>query len=130
MGADFMFAKFPKFTMTDERKQSFRGILDSLEETDMQQMYEWYFFEDETNDQIRSTVLEDIETACDIESRETSIDEQYNSNGEMFHTNITGGMSWGDPVTDAYDSFAKASHFDAIYNLAIDFAVQDCKVGV
>ena len=52
----------------------------------------------------------------------------FTEKGEKYELNVTGGMSWGDSPTEAYDAFNRAAFFDEIYNLAIDFSVGYCKM--
>ena len=37
----------------------------------------------------------------------------------------TGGMSWGDTPTEAYDVLCKAGHLESVYDLAMKFSAED-----
>ena len=127
MGADFTFATFPYFHMTEDRLERFRELIMNLPVSETNEFLEWYGLGDE--DSFHPTdLLEDIETACSVCSRGTSTMTTYNEKGEKYELNITGGMSWGDSPTDAYDAFERAAFFDDVYNLAIDFSVEYIKM--
>ena len=126
MGADFTLATFPYFDMTDDRRERFRELIVNLPDSETDEFQEWFGLDDE--DYNFEELLEDIETACSTCSRETSIITTYNDKGEKYELNVTGGMSWGDPPTDALSYFERAGFIDEIYNLAIDFSVEYIKM--
>ena len=127
MGADFTLATFPYFDMTDDRRERFTELLNNLSPEQTDEFQEWYGLDDEDSFH-PADLLEDIETACSTCSRETSILTTYNDKGEKYELNVTGGMSWGDSPTEAYDAFNRAAFFESIYDLAIDFSVEYCKM--
>ena len=126
MGADFTLATFPYFDMTEDRRERFRELIVNLPASETDEFQDWYGLDDE--DYSLEELLQDIETACSTCSRETSTITTYNDKGEKYELNVTGGMSWGDSPTEAYDAFNRAAFFDEIYNLAIDFSVEYCKM--
>ena len=126
MGADFTFATFPYFDMTDDRRERFTELLNNLSPEQTAEFQEWFGLDDE--DYNLEELLEDIETACSTCSRETSIITTYNDKGEKYELNVTGGMSWGDPPTDALSYFERAGFIEEIYNLAVDFSVEYIKM--
>jgi len=126
MGADFTFATFPYFDMTDDRRERFTELLNNLSPEQTVEFQEWFGLDDE--DYNLEELLEDIETACSTCSRETSIITTYNDKGEKYELNVTGGMSWGDPPTDALSYFERAGFIEEIYNLAVDFSVEYIKM--
>ena len=126
MGADFTFATFPYFDMTDDRRERFRELIVNLPDSETDEFQEWFGLDDE--DYNFEELLEDIETACSTCSRETSIITTYNDKGEKYELNVTGGMSWGDPPTDALSYFQRAGFIEEIYNLAVDFSVEYIKM--
>ena len=127
MGADFTLATFPYFDMTDDRRERFTELLNNLSPEQTDEFQEWYGFDEEDSFH-PADLLEDIETACSTCSRETSILTTYNDKGEKHELNVTGGMSWGDSPTEAYDAFNRAAFFESVYDLAIDFSVEYCKM--
>ena len=133
MGADFTFATFPYFDMTDDRRERFRELIMNLPTSETNEFLEWYGLDEDDcfhNDlcSIPNNLLEDIETACSVRNRETSTLTTYNDKGEKYELNVTGGMSWGESPTDAYDTFNRAGFFEDVYNLAIDFSVEYIKM--
>jgi hypothetical protein len=133
MGADFTFATFPYFDMTEDRRERFRELIMNLPTSETNEFLEWYGLDEDDcfhNDlcSIPNNLLEDIETACSVRNRETSTLTTYNDKGEKYELNVTGGMSWGESPTDAYDTFNRAGFFEDVYNLAIDFSVEYIKM--
>ena len=127
MGADFTLATFPYFDMTDDRRERFTELLNNLSPEQTDEFQEWYGLDDEDSFH-PADLLEDIESSCSVVGRETTTITSYNDKGEKYELNVTGGMSWGDGPTEVYDSFNRAAFFDEIYNLAIDFSVEYCKM--
>ena len=126
MGADFTLATFPYFDMTDDRRERFRELIVNLPASETDEFQDWYGLDDE--DYSLEKLLEDIESSCSTVSRETTTITTHNDKGEKYELNVTGGMSWGDSPTDAYDAFNRAAFFDDVYNLAIDFSVEYSKM--
>ena len=126
MGADFTLATFPYFDMTDDRRERFRELIVNLPASETDEFQDWYGLDDE--DYSLEELLEDIESCCSVVGRETTTITTYNDKGERYELNVTGGMSWGDSPTDAYDAFNRASFFESVYNLAVDFSVEYIKM--
>ena len=126
MGADFTLATFPYFDMTDDRRERFRELIVNLPDSETDEFQEWYGLDDE--DYSLEELLEDIESSCSVVGSQTTTITTYNDKGEKYELNVTGGMSWGDSPTDVYDAFNRAAFFDDVYNLAIDFSVEYCKM--
>ena len=124
MGADFTLATFPYFDMTDDRRERFRESIINLPASEPDEFQEWYGLDDEES----YDILEDIESSCSTVSRETTTITTYNDKGERYELNVTGGMTWGDSPTDAYDAFNRAAFFESVYNLAVDFSVEYSKM--
>jgi len=126
MGADFTLATFPYFDMTDDRRERFRELIVNLPASETDEFQDWYGLDDE--DYSLEKLIEDIESSCSTVSRETTTITTHNNKGEKYELNVTGGMSWGDSPTDAYDAFNRAAFFESVYDLAIDFSVEYCKM--
>ena len=126
MGADFTLATFPYFEMTDDRRERFRELIVNLPASETDEFQDWYGLDDE--DYSLEKLIEDIESSCSTVSRETTTITTHNNKGEKYELNVTGGMSWGDSPTDAYDAFNRAAFFESVYDLAIDFSVEYCKM--
>tara|TARA_R110000851_G_scaffold176854_1_gene323606 strand:- start:378 stop:758 length:381 start_codon:yes stop_codon:yes gene_type:complete len=124
MGADFTLATFPYFDMTDDRRERFRELIINLPASETDEFQEWYGLDDEES----YDILEDIESSCSTVSRETTTITTHNDKGERYELNVTGGMTWGDSPTDAYDAFNRAAFFESVYNLAVDFSVEYSKM--
>ncbi len=125
MGADFTLATFPYFDMTDDRRERFRELIVNLPASETDEFQEWYCCNE---DYSLEELLEDIESSCSTVSRETTTIYAYNDRGERYELNVTGGMTWGDSPTDAYDAFNRAAFFESVYNLAVDFSVEYSKM--
>ena len=126
MGADFMFSRFPRFEMTDERELKFEEALQDIlsDPNEEVEFLDWFMFEaDET------TAFGEIMNALDQvakcqDSREVCGVRDFTPGG-FAYVNYTGGVSWGDSPTDAYDVFNMAGFFPEIYELALTFAQED-----
>ena len=126
MGADFTLATFPYFDMTDDRRERFRELIVNLPASETDEFQEWYGLDEE--DYSLEQLLQDIESSCSVVGRETTTITSYNDKGERYELNVTGGMSWGDSPTDAYDAFNRAAFFESVYDLAVDFSVEYSKM--
>ena len=126
MGADFTLATFPYFEMTEDRRERFRELIVNLPASETDEFQEWYGLDEE--DYSLEQLLEDIEASCSTVNRETTTITTYNDKGERYELNVTGGMTWGDSPTDAYDAFNRAAFFESVYNLAVDFSVEYSKM--
>ena len=127
MGADFTLATFPYFDMTDDRRERFRELIVNLPASETDEFQDWYGLDDEESYNLEE-LLEDIESSCSVVGRETTTITTYNDKGERYELNVTGGMTWGDSPTDAYDAFNRAAFFESVYNLAVDFSVEYSKM--
>ena len=127
MGADFTLATFPYFDMTDDRRERFRELIVNLPASETDEFQDWFGLDGDEDCSLED-LLDDIESACSVCSRETSTITTYNDKGERYELNVTGGMSWGDDPTGVYGAFNRAAFFDSVYNLAIDFSVEYSKM--
>jgi len=127
MGADFTLATFPYFDMTEDRRERFRELIVNLPASETDEFQEWFGLDDEVSYDLEE-LMQDIESACSVVCRETSTITTYNDKGEKYELNVTGGMSWGDSPTEAFDAFNRAAFFESVYDLAIDFSVEYCKM--
>ena len=125
MGADFTMAKFPRFAFNAERKGQFRETLQSMTEDDKEYLRDCYYFDGESQEEIIDDMLDAIDAASSISSRETAECLEYNSEGGRIEMTYTGGMSWGDTPTEAYDVLCKAGHLESVYDLAMKFSAED-----
>ena len=122
-----LLATFPYFDMTDDRRERFRELIVNLPASETDEFQEWYGLDGDEDCSLED-LLDDIESSCSTVSRETTTITAYNDKGERYELNVTGGMSWGDPPTDAYDAFNRAAFFESVYNLAVDFSVEYSKM--
>ena len=125
MGADFTFAKFPRFTTNDDRREQFRQAIQSAKPEDMEWLRDDYYWDDESLEEIISDMVEAIEEASDIQTRETSEYTEYDKNGNEIEMTYTGGMSWGDSPTEAFDLLCKVGTLNSVYSLAMKFSAED-----
>ena len=125
MGADFCMAKFPRFAFNENRKEQFRQALQSITEDDREYLRDCFYFEDESDSSIIEDMLEVIEEASDLVTRETGEWSEYDENGNTVWLTYSGGMSWGDNPTEAFSVLGKASHLESVYNLAMKFSAED-----
>ena len=126
MGADFTLATFPYFDMTDDRRERFRELIMNLPASETDEFQEWYGYDrlDDEESYNLEELLQDIESSCSTVNRETCTITTYNDKGQRYELNVTGGMTWGDSPTDAYDAFNRAAFFDDVYNLAVEYSCE------
>jgi hypothetical protein len=127
MGADFTLATFPYFDMTDDRRERFRELIVNLPASETDEFQDWYGLDGDEDCSLED-LLDDIESSCSTVDRETTTITTYNEKGEKYELNVTGGMTWGDSPTDAFDAFNRAAFFESVYNLAVDFSIEYCKM--
>jgi len=130
MGADFHYATFPQFTMSDDRKAELERIISGLtaEETN-EFCFTMGFDCDDEESYSPTELMEDIEYSCSaqLNSREVSDIIMHDSLGCEYFANITGGMSYGDSATESVEPFNRAGYFDKIQNQCVRFAIEDCR---
>lgn len=114
MGADFTFNLLPDCKLTPERKAALIAAINTIN------------FDDPERDDFCAPskeqalqAVEDYDTDRWNNSRETS--DMSMPHADFF---ITGGLSWGDAPTEAYDAFR---HLDDVYNLLLEWAIEDKK---
>ena len=127
MGADFTLATFPYFDMTDDRRERFSELIVNLPASETDEFQDWYGLDGDEDCSLED-LLDDIESSCSTVNRETCTITTYNDKGEKYELNVTGGMTWGDSPTDAFDAFNHAAFFESVYNLAVDFSIEYCKM--
>tara|TARA_R100000008_G_C3580403_1_gene168119 strand:+ start:948 stop:1367 length:420 start_codon:yes stop_codon:yes gene_type:complete len=126
MGADFTMQKFPSFTMTSERETKFRETIDNISQEQYEELREDLFFDDEDENYIKQSLLDSVvEANGSAYGREVAPDTAYTPEGKEYEILVTGGMSWGDSPTETYDIFWRASYVEEIWDLAIDFSIED-----
>lgn len=148
MGADFCYAVVPQFELTPEREVLLRGVLDNvpngvlieciqswgleshvpevdLEPPEGASTTDWLV---EVGDKVREyfvRCVKAVQESCF--SREVC--ELYLP-GLQYRCLITGGMSWGDSPTDAYDDFNACGMLEDVWQLLLEFAREDyAKIG-
>ena len=131
MGADFHYATFPQFSMTDDRKAELERIISELTVEETNELREMIGLDYDDEESYSPTeLMEDIEFSCSAEMRSREVADiiMYDPLGCKYFANITGGMSWGDPATNAVDPFQRAGYLDKIWSQCIRFAIEDCEV--
>lgn len=126
MGADFMFAATPRFKPTPERCREIKTFLREYPEDELIGIvYDYSILgldDDSTPSEIRFAVYEAVLQAAEYDTRETST---LRMPGMDFEATITGGMSWGDSPTEAFDVIAGLENFVDLWELMQKFSVED-----
>ena len=127
MAADFMFSRFPRFEMTDERENEFEDTLQEIlsDPNEEVEFMDWFMYAAEngsTFQEVMGALHLINETADDC--REAVAVKDFTEGG-FAYVYYTGGMSWGDEPTEIYTIFNIAEFFPEIYELALTFAQQD-----
>ena len=126
MGADFTMQKFPSFTMTRERETKFRETIDNISQEKYEELREYLFLDDEDESYIKQSLFDSVvEANGSAYCREVAPDTAYTPKGKEYEILVTGGMSWGESPTETYDIFWRASYVEEIWDLAIDFSIED-----
>ena len=110
MGADFLYATVPCFTLTPERESQFIEMLNQhfADGTDMDLLRDRALLERDDVDEVSNAALLDTVLAAiyRVRASDGSREVSYLSlSGMDYEVMITGGMSWGDSPTDAFDCF-------------------------
>jgi len=125
MGSVFCMATFPKFGMNDERRKRFLEVIQNLEDHETEAFEETFFLGEE--DYSAEELLKDIENSCCFFSSECDYLPTRTEGGELYHLLVTGGMTWGDPPTEMFNGVERAGYFTQVWDLAVEFAVEDIK---
>lgn len=119
MGADFIYAICPMVDLTDERKRLIKECIAKIPEDEFEDCYGDPFDEDFREDLFESTL-----SSCVDNSRETATIKLGN-----YWAVITGGMSWGDGPTEAYENMI-IQYFDTLWNLLVAMSTEDYLKGL
>jgi len=126
MGADFMFAATPRFKPTPKRCREIKTFLREYPEDELLGIVDDYSIlgldDESTPSEIRFAVYEAVLQAAEYDTRETST---LRMPGMDFEATITGGMSWGDPPTEAFDVIAGLENFVDLWDLMQKFSAED-----
>ena len=125
MSEGFVFAQFPLFNLTAERYDALKVVVTQSLTDDFDVFMEQFEeLKGKTLPQIVEIIMDAIERTSDG-SHETGGTMHYLSTGEPFEMAVTGGMTYGDPPTEIFNSFELAGYFIDVYNKALEFAVDD-----
>ena len=128
MGADFTYLTVPRVEMTPERKEQLIALIDTLTLEDFDERYDFDDEDDEGNpigiDDEKDFLKTIIENYNDFDQRRDTSD--ISSNGIWKY--ITGGMSWGDAPTDAYDLFDHIVNCPPLYDTLLKIAREDMEL--
>ena len=131
MGADFLYATVPCFTLTPERESQFIDMFSQhiADDLDIGWLDEhlWDFDEGPEHEaEILShalTALRRVDDCRESGNREVSY---LSLSGMDYEAMITGGMSWGDSPTDAFEFFRFLEDApDIVYQQLIAWARED-----
>ena len=127
MGMNFLMAKFPRFTLHEDRKEELRNLIDTLSEDELGEYRDMWLPESESYEEAKEDFLFAICEASQMCNQHTVECVQHNSDGERYHAIFAGGLSWGDPPSESYDVLDRASASHEVYTMCLEFAIQDCK---
>ncbi len=126
MGADFLFAATPRFNPTPERCREIKTFLREYPEDKLFELVGDYWIlgldDESTAKEIRLRIYEAVLEAAEYETRETST---LCMPGMGFEATITGGMSWGDSPTEAFDVISGLENFGDLWELMQKFSSED-----
>jgi hypothetical protein len=134
MGADFLYATVPCFTLTPERERRFTEMFNQyIAELDgtTASFRDRFELESDLDPELANAALLDAAVTA---MRQSDFDRQHGSreisylslSGMDYDVMITGGMSWGDSPTDAFDSFCLLEELpSSMYQQLIAWARED-----
>ena len=118
MGADFSLATVPAFQLTDKRLKTLSALVKAQEVNE----------DPEADDDMvafRDAAYECVQCLRSIiNGREI---DTITLDGADHYVWITGGMSWGDPPTDAYEPLSSLSEFEPVWKQMLKWARADFK---
>ena len=127
MAADFMFSRFPRFEMTDERENEFEDTLQEIlsDPNEEVEFMDWFMCEADETSAMQEVLgaLHLINETADNDREAVAVKDF--TEGGFAYVYYTGGMSWGDEPTEIYALFNIAGFFPEIYELALTFAQED-----
>jgi hypothetical protein len=131
MGADFMCSSVPAAHISNTREEELKRIVADATEDDFVDLIAYCYGEIEASEQesewsgAKELILGHIETFAGVgDSREVGRCSWPGMDHDVF---ITGGMSWGDSPTEAFESFNIIGLFPPVYNQLEEWAKQDFK---
>jgi len=126
MGADFLFAATPRFKPTPERCREIKTFLREYPEDKLFELVGDYWIlgldDESTAKEIRFRIYEAVLQAAEYDTRETSY---LRMPGMDFEATITGGMSWGDSPTEAFNIIGDLTNFADLWDLMRKFSAED-----
>ena len=132
MGADFMFSRFPRFEMTDERENEFEDTLQDIlsDPNEEVEFMDWFMYEADETSAFQEVLgaLSLINETADNDREAVAVRDF--TEGGFAYVHYTGGMSFGDEPTEIYTYFNMAGFFPEIYGLALTFAQEDYTMNV
>jgi len=141
MGADFLYVLAPIWKATDERKAKLKQVIAEITDeaiVEYNDLGGFFGVCDEENEdnplgltpqEIFKEAREMIFDACmaceeaSFSTRETSILKLADMNWQAV---ITGGMSWGENPTDAFESILIVVTIEEVFELLKAWSVEDC----
>lgn len=126
MGADFLFATSPQPSLNDDRRKAIKELLEQIPYQDLLDVQESFggFDDCGSAEAMRQELFDTIEQVCEMDNRETS---NIQLDGMDWMGVITGGMSWGDVPTDAFEPIAMIGWFPPVWDLLKHFAQEDLR---
>lgn len=109
MGADLLWAAYPHFDPTEERKKILEDLVETLVIKDFDDIGTWDLEDEDAINDLKARILASFDN---VNFRSVSTITL----GGPVHR-ITAGMSYGDSPTDTFDDFSAVSGCDKVYRL-------------
>lgn len=123
MGADFLLAYLPYCDVTEERGKVLNDIVNGLSEKDIEDVGNWTSWEDLV--EAKEVIQDYIETYKDNNFSGRRDVTWLTLGGCRYY--FSGGMSWGDSPTDAYDVIMILSQISPIFDTLEKWCREDIK---
>jgi hypothetical protein len=121
MGADFLYCTCPKFEPTSKRLTQLRRLVRNIPPTELSELSE------ERGREVVEIVTEILQAVKQLPELGSRRDVSTINCGDV-NCWITGGMSWGDSPTDAYEILEWLTLAPSVLNLLQRWAQEDFAV--
>ena len=126
MGASFLFSFVPEVHLTDARMEEIKSLLAEIPDERFKDFVDGIWVDDEFDAQAtREAILAAVKQSQG--TNKTTCRALFY--GLDYYLHISGGLSWGDPPTDAYDTFQTIGRCPPVYDAMLRMSREDFKKG-
>jgi hypothetical protein len=125
MGADMTIQVCPACDMTADRMEFLRGLARGAGDDDpsLRELIEAEYLD--SPDEARQRLLEVVEFLAEDVYQRRDVCTLLLAEGQAYELLVTGGLSWGDAPTDAYDYLQTIGYFQPLWDALRAWAIED-----